>query len=154
MEMPDTAIITYRKLESKDLHSLIELIKMYEEVFEMDSLQMPSAEYLQQLLDKESIIFFVALSDNVVLGGLSGHILPSVYIASSEVYIFDFGVRTQDQRKGIGKQLIQSLKDYCSKLRYKEIFVQADVEDEHAMNFYYATGGQAKSAWHYSYALD
>ncbi len=151
--MSNENTITYKKLDSNDLPALRALISVYEEVFEMTNFQMPNLQYVQGLLEKESMIFFVAYSGSTVIGGLTAHILPSVYFSSSEVYIYDLAIQTQQQRKGIGKTLVHALKRYCSECGYKEIFVQADIEDQHALDFYRSTGGQAESVVHYSYAL-
>ncbi len=145
--------IEYKKLEIEDLSCLTELIKLYEEVFEMEDFTLPDAQYLQSLLEKETVIFYAAIIDKKVVGGLTAHILPSTYFPSSEVYIYDLAVETEFQRKGIGRQLINSLKEYCASLRLKEVFVQADLEDRHAIDFYQATGGIAESVVHFSYEL-
>jgi len=145
--------IKYQKLNSKDLNYLIALIELYGDVFEMSNLIIPNAIYLQKLLTDERIIFVVAISENLVVGGLTAHILPSTYFPSGEVYIYDLAVKTEYQRKGIGRQLIASLKDYCTQLGITEIFVQADLADQHALDFYMATGGTAESVVHFSYPL-
>ena len=91
--------------------------------------------------------------DKKVVGGLTAHVLPLTYFPSSEVYVYDLAVETEFQRKGIGRQLINSLKEYRAGLHFKEVFVQADLEDGHALEFYRATGGMAESVVHFSYAL-
>lgn len=144
----------YQKLESGDLSLLIQLIKLYEVVFEMENFTLPDVEYLQSLLENKSVIFYVAVIENKVVGGLTAHILPSTYFPSSEVYIYDLAVRTEFQRTGIGRQLIDALKKYCADLGLKEVFVQADLEDRHALDFYKATGGIAESVVHFSYELN
>ncbi|MCA1637332.1 MAG: GNAT family N-acetyltransferase [Acidobacteria bacterium] len=145
--------IEYKKLEIGDLGCLTELVKLYEQVFEMEDFALPAAQYLQSLLEKETVIFYVAMIDKKVVGGLTAHVLPSTYFPSSEVYIYDLAVETKFQRKGIGRRLINSLKEYCASLRLKEVFVQADLEDRHALDFYRATGGIAESVVHFSYEL-
>lgn len=145
--------IEYKKLGIGDLGGLTELINLYENVFEMAHFILPDAEYLQSLLEKESVIFYVAMIDKRIVGGLTAHILPSTYFPSSEVYLYDLAVETRFQRKGIGRQLINSLKEYCAGLGLKEVFVQADLEDQHALDFYQATGGIAESVVHFSYEL-
>jgi ribosomal protein S18 acetylase RimI-like enzyme len=145
--------VTFRKLSYEDLPVLTALIKVYEEVFEMKDFRMPSAGHLQSLLEKEHIIFFVALSGSQVIGGLTAYVLPSVYFESSEVYVYDLAVKTEYQRKGAGRTLIDELKTYCRNLGSKEIFVQADLEDQHAIDFYRATGGISEDVIHFSYGL-
>ena len=146
--------IGFRKLTNKDLPVLTALVRIYEEVFEMKEFAMPPSSHLQSLLEKDQLIFFVALSDHQVIGGLTAYILPSVYSESSEVYVYDLAVRTEYQRTGIGRKLIDELKTYCRLLGSKEIFVQADLEDQHAIDFYRATGGQSENVIHFSYVLE
>jgi aminoglycoside 3-N-acetyltransferase I len=145
--------IRYHKLTNNDLKKLIQLIRVYEEVFEMKNFSLPGTAHLQSLLAKEQMIFYVALLDNHVIGGLTAHTLPSVYFESNEIYIYDLAVKTEYQRKGIGTQLINELKVYCKSLGNKEIFVQADLDDKYALDFYNATGGTPENVIHFSYDL-
>jgi len=145
--------VVYQKLGSKDLPSLKTLIEVYEEAFEMENFTMPGDAYLQTLLDREGLVFYVATAERQVIGGLTAHILPSVYFESAEVYIFDLGVKVAFQRRGIGKALIAALSDFCKEQRYREIFVQADMEDQHAMDFYQAIGGLPERVVHYTYPI-
>ena len=145
--------LVYRKLELDDLPSLKALIHLYKEVFEMESFTLPGDSYLRTLLQREGLMFFVAMLEEKVIGGLTAHVLPSVYFASAEIYIYDLAVKTTYQRKGIGKNLIASLSEYCKERGYREIFVQADLEDQHALDFYKETGGKAERVVHYVYSL-
>lgn len=145
--------MVYKRLGSIDLPYLKALIRVYEEVFEMENFTLPSDSYLQTLLRRDGLMFFVAMFEGKVIGGLTAHVLPSVYFESAEVYIYDLGVKTSFQRKGVGRKLMASLSEYCKEQGYKVFFVQADLADQHAMDFYQATGGQAERVVHYSYAL-
>lgn len=147
------APVDFRKLEVDDLLSLQALIHVYKEVFEMESFRPPGDGYLRALLQRDGLIFFVAMRDKRVIGGLTAHVLPSVYFESAEVYIYDLAVQKAYQRKGIGKALIDSLSRHCEGEGYREIFVQADLIDQHALDFYQATGGQAERVVHFTYAL-
>jgi ribosomal protein S18 acetylase RimI-like enzyme len=79
--------------------------------------------------------------------------MPSVYYPASEVYIYDLAVESAWQRKGIGRNLIAALKDYCKGLGCKYIFVQADLVDQHAIDFYRSTGGKQEDVVHFDYEL-
>ena len=145
--------LAIKKLSGQDLHHLIALIKVYETVFVMDNFKMPDPTYLNDLLKKDNVFFFVALLDGTVIGGLTAYVLPSPYFPSSEVYLYDLAVETAVQRKGVGKSLMTSLKNYCAGLGYKEVFVQADLVDQRAIDFYRATGGTPEDVIHFSYSL-
>ena len=145
--------ITYKTLSKEDLPLLKELILIFAEVFEMEKFELPNDEHLQNFLENESMVFFVALHKNKVVGGVRIYILPSTYYANSEVYLYDVGVTPTFQRKGIGVKLIENIKEYSKNLGYQEIFVQADLEDTHAINFYKKTGGKAADVVHFTYQL-
>jgi aminoglycoside 3-N-acetyltransferase I len=97
---------------------------------------------------------FVAKEKKVIIGGLTAYILPSYYSDSSEVYIYDLAIKKNFQRKGIGKKLLQSLKAYCGQNEYKVLFVQADVTDAYALNFYQSTGGIPQKVIQFSYLCE
>jgi aminoglycoside 3-N-acetyltransferase I len=141
-----------KKLSSGDLEDLKALIRLYAEVFDQ-VFAIPEDAYLKDLLKKEHLIFYVASSGGHLLGGLTAHVLPSLYTPSSEVYLYDLAVDKRYQRQGVGTALIAALKKYCDSIGYKEIFVQADAGDEQALNFYKKTGGVRTPVFHFSYPL-
>lgn len=51
------------KLKSSDLDKFIELIKVFEDVFEMENFIIPPADYLQKQLNNAGFLVFVALKD-------------------------------------------------------------------------------------------
>ncbi|WP_285058503.1 GNAT family N-acetyltransferase [Pedobacter ginsengisoli] len=146
--------IICHKLGATESAALKQLVQLYASVFEMEDFKIPDNDYLQSLLEKESISFFVATdASGQVLGGLTAYMLPSVYYTACEVYIYDLAVDQQWQRKGIGRKLIDSLKQFCKGLGCRYIFVQADLEDQHAIDFYHATGGLREEVVHFDYRL-
>ncbi|ASS50185.1 MAG: hypothetical protein A3D31_11490 [Candidatus Fluviicola riflensis] len=144
----------YLKLELTHLEYLTQLLRVYEIEFEMTDFKLPVDTYLVRLLYNPNILFYVAIDNNLVVGGLTAHILPSVYSEAGEVYIYDLAIKSEFQRKGIARQLLIELKQYCAESGYKEVFVQADIEDQHALDFYRATGGKEEHVFHYSYSLE
>ena len=77
--------------------------------------------------------------------------MPSTYFEANEVYIYDLAVAKEYQRKGIGKKLLGELANICKQNGESEFFVQADIDDEHALEFYRSTGGVAEEVIHFSY---
>jgi aminoglycoside 3-N-acetyltransferase I len=146
-------LISYKKLRSTDLNLLKELTQLYIDVFEETNIDLPSDEYFQELLENPNLIFLVCLLEDKVIGGATVHLLPSVYGDYSEAYIYDLAVATDYQRQGIGRGLLEELKRQLQEKKVREIFVQADFEDKHAMSFYQATGGQKENVRHFTYNL-
>ncbi|MBN8782124.1 MAG: GNAT family N-acetyltransferase [Terrimonas ferruginea] len=142
------------KLARHDRPRLSGLIKLYERVFEMEPFAVPPAEYLDTLLTNPGIIFIVAEEEEKIVGGLTAHVLHSVYFTSAEVYVYDLAVSEEQQRKGIGTQLMKALQEYCRQQGYREVFVQADRPDQHALNFYQKTGGLPEDVIHFTYPLN
>jgi aminoglycoside 3-N-acetyltransferase I len=151
--MPKTDI-KIQKLEAKDIDQFVELITIYEELFEMEDFKMPSKEYLQRVLERGDFWTFVAIAGKKVVGGLTAHLLVQYYTTTPQVYLYDLGVKEDFQRQGIGKALIAELKDFSKKHGIDEMYVQADLEDVLALDFYCATGAQPVQVVHFNYFLN
>ena len=142
-----------KKLTHLDIGEFLQLIRVFEEVFEMKGFKMPAEKHLSDLLGKDDFMVFVALSGHQVLGGLTAYTLMQYYTESPLVYIYDLAVKTDYQRKGIGKKLMSGIIDFCKLNEMDEIFVQADLEDGYAIDFYRSTGGKPEEVIHFSYPL-
>lgn len=145
--------IEIKQLKPGDIGHFEALINVFEEVFGMDHFLLPDQEYLEDLLQREGFMVYVAVFDGQVVGGLTAYILPSYYFQSSEVYIYDLAVSQPFQRKGTGRKLIDTIKADCRAAGLRELFIQVDPTDQHAVDFYLATGGKAEEAIHFSYPL-
>lgn len=142
------------KLVVTDIEKLKGLLLSYEAVFEWQNFVMPSENHLRKMLNNPQHLVFVATNDHKVIGGLTAYILPEFESENSLVYIYDLAVQTEHQRKGVGQQLIQGVREYCAKQPgLIEVFVQADEEDEYAVDFYRKTGGTEMKVRQFSYFL-
>ena len=146
--------IEFRKLQANELDIFIELVSLFEEVFEMEEFRMPPRAHLQDLLHDKSFHVFVAISDRQeVLGGLTAYTLQQYYATQPLVYIYDLAVDNRHQRKGIGTKLISTITSFCKAEGVQEVFVQADRVDEHAVEFYRKTGATEEDVIHFYYDL-
>ena len=146
--------VEIKKLGDYDLNIFKDLIRIFEDVFEMKDFNMPDNDYLQQLLEKDSFLVFVAMSENKVVGGLTAYVLQQYYSVRPLVYIYDLAVKTDYQRQGIGSMLISGITNYCRETGIEEVFVQADEEDNYALEFYHSTGATAEKVVHFYYPLN
>ncbi|HEX8545565.1 MAG TPA: GNAT family N-acetyltransferase [Cytophagaceae bacterium] len=142
-----------QKLGPTDLYKFIDLIRVFEEAFEMTNFTLPDEKHLIQLLAKEDFIVLVAMADNRVIGGLTAYTLQQYYSILPLVFIYDIAVKSQFQRKGAGKLLISTLKAYCGANGYEEMFVLADEVDEHAIEFYRSTNATEGRVVNFNYTL-
>src|SRR6185295_14764739 len=105
--------IAIRHLTKADLSKFISLIKLFNMVFEEDHPTIGNEANLLRLLSNDGFVAMVALAENKVVGGLTAYELPMYYSDRSEIFLYDLAVKPEYQRMGIGKGLLQSLKEYC-----------------------------------------
>ncbi|MBK8616867.1 MAG: GNAT family N-acetyltransferase [Anaerolineales bacterium] len=141
------------RLSQKDLSTFKSLLNLFNMVFEEEERSIGSDAYLLKLLGNDQFITLVAVSQNEVLGGITAYELPMAYSDRSEIFLYDMAVKTEHQRTGVGKKLIQSLKEYCIKNKIETFFVMAHEEDGHAIEFYHATGGKSEKVVNFLYEV-
>ena len=140
-----------KRLGKQDVHLFQQLIHIFGEVFEMQ--EFPGASYLSKLLENPDFFAYVIITDSEIAGGLTAYKMASYYTEGAEIYIYDIAVSPLFQRQGLGKELLFSFKEYCRLNNIQVMFVEANIEDEHAVEFYHATGGNAESVVHFNYYL-
>ena len=140
-----------KHLAKEDLSKFTSLIQLFNTVFEEENPTIGSEVNSLRLLDDNRFIAIVALTENEVVGGLTAYELPMYHWDASEIFLYDLAVKPEYQRMGIGKGLIQSLKEYCIKNGIKDFFVMAHEEDEHAVEFYRSTGGRSEKVVNFLY---
>jgi len=69
-------LVISKKVQPHEPLLLTQLVILYNTVFKNEDAELPAASYLQGLLQKEEIIFFVAVQNNAVVGGLTAYMLP------------------------------------------------------------------------------
>ena len=132
-----------KRLGSGDLELARRTITLMAEVFEEPYEQVSDA-YLEGLLSRPDFWIIAALEGDQPIGGLTGYTLPMTRTQSSEVFIYDLAIHQDHQRKGIGRLLVNALLKGAQAEGIESVFVPADNEDEHAIEFYRAIGGVAQ----------
>lgn len=116
-----------------------ELLDVFAEVFEWNNSK-TNTDYIAGVLENKSFLSLAATVNNKVIGGLTAYILPDYENCKSMIYIYDLGVKTSFQKKGIGKKLIQYLIEYARENDFEEIFVDTEqYNNEDAISFYKKT---------------
>src|SRR5215216_4343587 len=147
----DAEKLAVRQLTEEDVSAFHLLIDMFHMVFEEAEPAVSSETNLRKLLGNKSFIAIAGFSENEVVAGLTAYELPMYSSDNSEVFLYDLAVKPEYQRIGIGKRLIQHLKDYCRKNGIREFFVLAHEEDQHAVEFYHSTGGKSEKVINFLY---
>lgn len=99
--------------------------------------------YLESLLAREDLWVLAAFSGDDIVGGLTAHVLPMTRNETRELFVYDLAVRTDHQRRGVGRLLMDVLQRLGADAGIRVSFVAADDEDQHALDFYRAIGGVA-----------
>jgi aminoglycoside 3-N-acetyltransferase I len=89
-----------------------------------------SASYVEGLLVQPGFWAMVALRGEDVLGGLTAHVLPMTRDESSELFIYDIAVVEAEQRRGVGRALVQGLRDAAAESGIAVAFVPAEADDD------------------------
>jgi len=145
--------IKVRQLTQADLSAFILLIRLLNSVFETDESAIGSETNLLKLLSNDNFVAIAAYYENEPVGGLTAYELPMYSSDISEMFLYDMAVKPEYQRRGIGKNLIGHLRDYCTEHGIHEFFVLAHAEDEHAVEFYRSTGGKSEEVVNFLYKV-
>ena len=128
-----------KHLAKDDIEGFTKLIRVFEEVFEMENFVMPPRGHLQNLLSKPEFTAFVAIVDGATIGGLTAYTLEQYYSTRPLAYVYDLAVKTEFQRRGAGTKLMVAVTGFFREKGYEEVFVQADKIDDYALEFYRST---------------
>lgn len=145
---------TTRQLSRDDVPAFTDLVRLFEQVFEMRDFSLPPQEHLADVLKNEHFMAFVAEDrGGQIVGGLTAYTLPQYYSVKPLSYVFDLAVRADVQRRGIGRALMEACNKECKRRGFEEVFVQADADDGHALRFYEALKGNPEQVVHFTYPL-
>jgi aminoglycoside 3-N-acetyltransferase I len=146
-------VVEYRKLAIGDESSFSKLVLLFNKEFESPDLNYVNDKNIRSLIAKPDFICFVAFIGDEVVGGLTGYELLMYDQEGSSMYLYDLAVDKNYQRRGIGSNLVGELMEYCRSKDIKDLFVQADVEDQHAVEFYNKIGGDDSETIQFSFHL-
>ena len=132
--------ITTKRLTLIDKEEARNLFTTMAEIFAEDCVPL-NDRYIERLLSRAEFWAVAALADGIIVGGIIAHELPMTTSESSELFIYDVAVRPDYQRRGIGRRLFCALCEEASKAGIQDVFVPADDEDVHALDFYRNLGG-------------
>ena len=141
------------RLTAADFTVAGNLFQLMAAVFEEERSPLSDA-YLIRILSQPDFWVLAAYWGDELVGGITAHTLPMSRSESSELFIYDLAVLETHQRKGIGRRLMVDLYSAAQAVGIDDMFVPADNEDEHAVDFYHALGGVAAPVTIFTFGED
>jgi aminoglycoside 3-N-acetyltransferase I len=132
------------RLWPSDTRLAKDLFALMGEVFEEERPELSDA-YVEALLARPDFWALAAMSGTDPVGGLTGHVLPLTRAPAPEFFVYDIAVRADHQRRGVGRHLMDHMRREAAAMGCRCVFVAADDEDTHALDFYRALGGSASA---------
>ena len=123
---------------------------MMGDVFDGDWLPLGDG-YLRTLLSDARVWAYAAVDGTAPIGGLVAHQLPMTRAEVPELLIYDLAVHSAHQRRGVGRALIDRLRSDAAQSGIAEMWVPAENEDGHAVEFYRRTGGRPQGVTVFTY---
>jgi aminoglycoside 3-N-acetyltransferase I len=148
--------LTIQQIVPEDVGLMEALLTTFGEAFEDVETyngNRPSPDYLRQLLKSDYFIAIAALKADKVVGGIAAYELKKFEQERSEIYIYDLAVSAAHRREGIATALIQKLKAIAADRGAYVIFVQADIDDDPAIELYTKLGYR-EDVLHFDIAID
>jgi aminoglycoside 3-N-acetyltransferase I len=128
------------------------MFRMMTEVFE-EPRQELTDDYVVALLHRADFWVIAAIEGDAVVGGATAHTLPMTRFQGSELFLYDIAVRADRQRLGIGRRLVDHLRDAAAAAGIREVFVPAESDDDHAIEFYRALGGASSAVTFFTFEM-
>ncbi len=137
----------------KELNTVVELrelISVFSFAFEAE--YDVKDDYLQNMLDNEAVVILGVMKEKKIVGGLVAFEMTPIH-GSKEFYIYDIAVHSEYQKQGLGKKLLEHIKEEAKNRGIKTIFVEAESEDKEAVAFYRAIGGEEVGVNHFNFTV-
>lgn len=138
--------ISIKNLRTQD--ELHQLISVFSRAFET-TYSTPDS-YLSELLKNRDACIGGAFVGQSVVGGYVAFQLTPIH-GTKELYIYDIAVDPDYQHQGIGTKLMAHLREEARARGVGTIFVEAESEDEGAVAFYRALGGDEVAVNHFNF---
>lgn len=137
-------------LQPSDLNHFRDLMNIFARAFEDDENYLnhkADDQYISQFLEDQSHLVLVALDEQEnVIGGLVAYELQKFEQARKEIFVYDLAVSAEHRRKGIGRALLNELKNIAKQRGAYLIFVLAEDEDPEAIAFYQSIADREEGA--------
>lgn len=133
--------VVIERLRDADVERARTTFTMMHEMFDEEPAPL-SDRYLADLLADTAFWAIGAFDAGEPVGAITAHALPMTRHERTELFIYDLAVRDDQQRRGIGRRLVEALIAEAAGQGIDVVFVPADDDDLHAVSFYESLGGR------------
>jgi ribosomal protein S18 acetylase RimI-like enzyme len=105
----------------------------------------PNPAAVTDYLRDERNVFLLASEGARAVGFLRGTGLVQLKNERKQMFLYEIAVAEEFRRRGIGRQLIERLLEYCRLRGFEEVFVFTDPGNEAAVQMYRSTGGATET---------
>lgn len=142
MRKMDNSGITLRLIEKKDNAEIAALIRKVFREFKIDRPGTvyfdPTTDDLYSLFQTPGSVYWIALDDNVIIGGCG--IFPTPALPEGCAELVKFYLAAEYRGKGIGRLLMSKSIDSARELRYSQIYLESMPELGKAISMYEKAG--------------
>lgn len=125
--------MTITRLTSVDESIISQLNQLLENPWDSD-------QAVQFLANKDNILL-LAFEGTQVIGFLTAHRLQRLDKRRAEVLLYEIEVKEKFRQQGVGKALIQTVKDWAKEVGADEVWVLTYQSNDPAMKLYQSAGG-------------
>jgi ribosomal protein S18 acetylase RimI-like enzyme len=111
----------------------------------VDNRGLPDADHLRRFLARPENVLIVASRGATPVGFALAYILDRVDRDEKMVMFYEIEVAATDRRRGIGREMVETLKGVCRTAPTMKMWVLTDRSNTPAMKLYESTGGQTNS---------
>lgn len=140
-------------IQIKHLESITELqalMRVFASAFETE--YVAGDAYLTEMIVNPAGVYLGALSGKALVGGLVAFLMTPIH-GTKELYIYDIAVLPVYQKQGIGRLLIEQVKQVAKEHGVGTIFVEAEADDPGAVAFYRVLGGEEVAVNHFNFSV-
>ncbi|MCD9187659.1 MAG: GNAT family N-acetyltransferase [Pyrinomonadaceae bacterium] len=123
------SVIEIKKLGLTEIALARELIEMFGFEDESGNRQFSSVEYTRRMLERADFHVIVALHNGKLVGSLTGYEMKMFKSETTEMFLYEIEVVESHRQKGIGKALIEFLKQICREKEIVQIFVGTEKDN-------------------------
>jgi aminoglycoside 3-N-acetyltransferase I len=135
--------IEIRKLDVSEIALAKSLILLFgDDDGNEENFSIPSDEYVSEMLSRADFHAIVALENGRLAGGLTAYEMKMFKRAANEMFLYEIEVAEPYRQKGIGKDLVEYLKQICVARGIVEMFVGTSKDNRAARKLYETTGGK------------